>query len=87
MWTEIVTYDLPLGDKFIVERRSGSTDYKNWRGLVKKKNGEIRESCTPTRFKNDVDEYFKIVELVQHECLEGRNPYVSKEYALAYRSD
>ena len=85
MWTAVVTYKLPMGDDFIVQRRAGVSRGSVWRGLVRKKNGHIRLCCSPARLKVYVDEYFKIACLCQHECLEGRNPYVSKQYAVLYR--
>ena len=85
MWTTVVIYKLPMGDDFIVQRNMKAPGASRWRGLVKKKNGDTRVCCSPSRLKVYVDEYFKIACLCQHECLEGRNPYVSKQYACSYR--
>lgn len=85
MWARVVTYKLPMGDEFIVQRKPGAPRGSGWRGLIRKKNGDIRVCCSPARLKAYVDEYYKIACLCQRECLEGLNPYVSKEYACTYR--
>ena len=80
-----------MGDEFMVQRNTKYVKVKaargkGWRGLVKKKNGDTRICCTPTRFKKNVDEYFRIVSISQCDCLEGLNPFVSSEYACLYRA-
>lgn len=81
MWEAVVTYELPMKDKFIVQRNLKADREHRWRGLIQNKNGDTRVCCHPTQFKFYVDEYFKIACLCQKDCLEGRNPYVSQEYA------
>jgi hypothetical protein len=86
MWTVVVTYKLPMGDEFIVQRYQNAFGASRWRGLIKKKKEQGTRVCCPSSpLKMLVDEYFKIVCLCQQDCLEGRNPYVSKNYALSYR--
>ena len=74
-----------MGDIFIVERNMKAARDFRWRGLIQKKKGGTRLCCSPSGRKSFVDEYFKIACLCQDECLKGRNPYVSKEYACSYR--
>ena len=81
----MVIHKLPMGDKFIVQH-DASSRYKRWRGLIQKKNGDTRISCNATQFKRQVEEYFKTTCMVQDDCLEGLNPYVTKEYACNYKA-
>ena len=72
-----------LGDVYEVYRNASGL----WCSLSVYKDGRTRVVCTGSPFlwvARDV--YFEDVQAAQGDALDGKNPFVSKSYALAYRA-
>ena len=82
MWTTTETHTTTLGDTYMIQKQG-----KMWRGVIKRKDDKSeRIQCTKSHAKFIVIEYMHLVNVCQQDALNGWNPYVSKEYAQAYKN-
>ena len=82
MWSEESRLVTPMGNLYTTEKQG-----RLFRGVITNKlTGEQRIQCTPTTSLLVLKSYCEMLFLVEEDCLKGRNPYVTKEWCLKFRS-
>lgn len=81
MWTEVSRQITPMGNIYTTQKQG--CFYKGV--LTNKFTGEQRIQCAPTISHLVLKSYSETLFLVERDCLNGRNPYVTKEWSVSFR--
>ena len=81
MWTEVTRRVTPMGNIYTTQKQG-----RLFKGVVTNKmTGEQRIQCTPTTSCLVLKSYSETLFLAELDCLNGRNPYVTKEWSVQFR--
>ena len=72
----------PMGDMYIVSK---AKDRHWYTSSVQPIVGKARLCCHGTPLKWVADDYFHDIVAAQLDALSGKNPFVSKDYAMGYK--